>query len=96
MLGTGDASRGLRLLVEKGGCAGWQYTMKLDVAGDKDQVFSQDGVSVIIDNESFSFLRDSRVDYRHSRPGPLRQKASNSIVKPPFHMGKDIIYAESR
>ena len=23
---------GLRILVEKGGCAGWQYTMKIDQA----------------------------------------------------------------
>ncbi len=63
MLTSGDATRGLRLHVEKGGCAGWQYTMKLDVAGQNDQVFRQEGVSVIVDDESLSFLRGSRIDY---------------------------------
>jgi iron-sulfur cluster assembly protein len=63
MLSTGDASRGLRLHIDKGGCAGWQYVIKLDAAGDKDQVFSQDGVSVIIDDESLKLLNGSSIDY---------------------------------
>jgi len=58
---TGDA--GLRLQVEKGGCAGMQYTMRIDQGKDADQVYTQGGVSVIIDAESHGFLQGSTIDY---------------------------------
>ncbi|WP_395751742.1 HesB/IscA family protein [Prosthecobacter sp.] len=58
-----DASTGLRLRVEKGGCAGMQYVMGLDHSTPEDTVQSQDGVSIIIDAESLSFLRGSQIDY---------------------------------
>ena len=57
---------GLRLSVEKGGCAGWQYTMKVgDPVGD-DEVHDLDGVRVIVDHDSISFLTDSCIDYSDS------------------------------
>lgn len=58
-----DASTGLRLRVEKGGCAGMQYVMALDHAAADDQVQSQDGVSIIIDPESLGYLRGCQIDY---------------------------------
>lgn len=57
---------GLRLNVEKGGCAGMQYTMRIDAPGAQDQVFTTDGVSVIVDLESLKFLEQSSVDYEDS------------------------------
>ena len=54
---------GLRILVEKGGCAGWQYIMKVDQATDQDQIHSHLGVSLIIDPESAVFLKDCKIDY---------------------------------
>ena len=54
---------GLRILIEKGGCAGWQYTMKVDQPSDQDQIYNHLGVSLIIDPESAVFLKDSRIDY---------------------------------
>jgi iron-sulfur cluster assembly protein len=57
---------GLRLSVEKGGCAGMQYTMRIDTPGVQDQVFATDGVSVIVDLESLKFLERSSVDYEDS------------------------------
>lgn len=58
-----STSAGLRLTVEKGGCAGWQYTMKVDESGEQDQIYEQDGVRVIVDRESLPFLTDSCIDY---------------------------------
>ena len=57
------AGSGLRLLVEKGGSAGMQYTMRIDAPAAADQVFVTDGVSIIVDAESLSYLDNCRVDY---------------------------------
>ncbi len=54
---------GLRLTVEKGGCAGMQYTMKIDHPAPDDRVFTTDSVSLIVDSESLRFLEGCRVDY---------------------------------
>ena len=54
---------GLRLLVEKGGCAGWQYAMKLDAPSAGDEVFAHDGVNIIVDKVSLEKLGDSQLDY---------------------------------
>lgn len=59
-------SQGLRLTVEKGGCAGMQYTMRIDAPTAQDQIFTTDGVSVIVDLESLKFLDRSSVDYEDS------------------------------
>lgn len=57
------AEAGLRLMVEKGGCAGLQYTMKIDRPLVDDRVFVTNGVSIIVDAESLHFLDGSRVDF---------------------------------
>jgi iron-sulfur cluster assembly protein len=54
---------GLRLRVEKGGCAGMQYVMGLDQSAPEDSVITQDDVKIIIDHESLGFLRGSQIDY---------------------------------
>jgi len=54
---------GLRLQIEKGGCAGLQYAMRLDTSSEGDQVITKDDVAVIIDAESASFLRGCTLDY---------------------------------
>lgn len=58
-----DEGTGLRLRVEKGGCAGMQYVMALDHSLADDSVQSQDGVSIIIDQESLGYLRGCQIDY---------------------------------
>jgi iron-sulfur cluster assembly protein len=58
-----DATKGLRLSVEKGGCAGLEYAMKLDHTQEGDDVLEQDGVKVMIDPESIGYLRGSTIDY---------------------------------
>jgi iron-sulfur cluster assembly accessory protein len=50
-------------MLDKGGCAGWQYIMKLDAPATDDHVVSEAGVSVFIDPDSLGFLRGSTLDY---------------------------------
>ena len=58
-----EAGAGLRLMVEKGGCAGMQYAMKIDRMAPGDVVVEKDGVCVYVDAASAAFLRDCEVDY---------------------------------
>lgn len=57
------ADMGLRLAVQRGGCAGLEYAMKVDAPAEGDRVFAQDGVSIIVDEGSLPFLDGSRIDY---------------------------------
>jgi iron-sulfur cluster assembly accessory protein len=54
---------GLRIRVEKGGCAGWQYTMKVDAPQAEDRIFGHLGVTILVDSESLEFLDNSQIDY---------------------------------
>ena len=55
--------RGLRLGVEKGGCAGWQYIMKVDSPAPEDIVIEQDGVTLLVDPASLGQLDGVQLDY---------------------------------
>jgi len=61
--------KGLRVFVEKGGCAGLQYGMTLDDAGLEDAVVERDGVKVLVDPESATFLRGATLDYADDLAG---------------------------
>jgi iron-sulfur cluster assembly accessory protein len=55
---------GLRIMVEAGGCAGWQYKMGLVNAADPDDtVVERDGVKVFVDEPSLEHLRGTTVDF---------------------------------
>lgn len=58
-----DDSTGLRLRVEKGGCAGMQYVMGLDRSALEDCVQTQGGVSIIVDPASLPYLSGCQIDY---------------------------------
>ncbi len=60
------ANSGLRLRVEKGGCAGMQYLMALDQPSADDTIYTQDGVSIIADHESLAYLGGCQIDYVES------------------------------
>ena len=64
-----NRGKGLRIFVEKGGCAGMQYAMSLDHAHEGDEVFEQGGVQLMIDAESLGFLRGSTIDYSDDLAG---------------------------
>jgi iron-sulfur cluster assembly protein len=54
---------GLRLEVERGGCAGLQYSMKVDLPRAGDEITTRDGVGLYVDAESLGYLDGSVIDY---------------------------------
>mmetsp|Transcript_34160 Transcript_34160/g.81035 ORF Transcript_34160/g.81035 Transcript_34160/m.81035 type:complete len:117 (+) Transcript_34160:612-962(+) len=71
-----DSSRPfLRVGVAAGGCSGFQYTFELAEAPEpEDRVFTRDGVSVLTDDVSLSFLKGCKVDY------------SEDLIRSAFHV----------
>jgi iron-sulfur cluster assembly protein len=55
---------GLRLAVEKGGCAGMQYVMTIDLPKESDFLVKEEGVIVMVDSESLKFISGSQLDYQ--------------------------------
>jgi iron-sulfur cluster assembly accessory protein len=54
----------LRLAVDGGGCAGFQYRFGLEsTTGDGDVTVETDGVTMVIDPDSLPFLAGAEVDY---------------------------------
>lgn len=53
----------LRVLVESGGCSGFQYGMSFDVPKTDDTQFESEGVAVIIDPTSLAYLQGSSIDF---------------------------------
>ncbi len=57
----------LRLSVEGGGCAGFQYRFGLaDSRSEDDFIAETDGVALVIDQTSLPFIEGSVVDYVES------------------------------
>lgn len=57
---------GLRLGVERGGCAGLAYTMRIGVAEDGDEIVNLNGTSFIIASDSMDVLDGCTVDFEDS------------------------------
>ena len=57
------AERGLRLFVEKGGCAGMSYSMKIDAFAEGDEVYTCGEARVFVDAESLVYLDGCHLDY---------------------------------
>lgn len=55
----------LRIVVEGGGCSGFQYKFEVGVEVDpeNDLVFANDGVEVIVDDSSIELIRGSVVEF---------------------------------
>ncbi|HEY9638161.1 MAG TPA: iron-sulfur cluster assembly accessory protein [Coleofasciculaceae cyanobacterium] len=60
----------LRLGIERGGCADFLYTIDFeDVANPGDRIHDCGDVSVIVDEESLSYLSDLTLDYSEDLMG---------------------------
>lgn len=53
----------LRVYLDGKGCDGFFYGVAFDERSAEDHVFSQDGIDLICDPESYKFIRDSVVDW---------------------------------
>ncbi len=62
-------SPGLRLAVERGGCAGLQYAMSLGGPRDGDEVTERDGAVVAVDRGSVAHLEGCTIDYSDELTG---------------------------
>lgn len=57
----------LRLGVRKTGCSGWAYEVSIASGFESDdQVFEDNGVKIVVDNESLPYLQGSRIDFTQS------------------------------
>ncbi len=53
----------LRVLVENGGCSGFQYGMSFDEAKPDDQQLESEGVPILIDPTSLAYMSGSVIDF---------------------------------
>jgi iron-sulfur cluster assembly accessory protein len=60
------AEKGLRIAIAKGGCSGLQYEMTLGEARSDDLVVEQEGVRLLVDEESAQLLQGATLDYDDS------------------------------
>ena len=56
-------TRALRVAVEGGGCAGFQYDIKLDDPQADDLVLERQGQTVLVDAVSLPFLSGAVIDF---------------------------------
>ena len=59
----GNPDLKLRVFVQGGGCSGFQYGFTFDEKRENDAVIETGGVQVVVDPQSATYLKDSKVDY---------------------------------
>jgi len=59
----GNPELKLRVFVQGGGCSGFQYGFQFDEKRDDDNVLELSDITVVVDPQSATYLRDSTVDY---------------------------------
>ncbi|MBK4775574.1 iron-sulfur cluster insertion protein ErpA [Candidatus Pantoea edessiphila] len=60
----------LRVYISGGGCSGFQYGFTLDDIGNaEDIIFTNQGISLIIDPISIQYLNGSLIDYKENLEG---------------------------
>ncbi len=98
-----EEGQALRLVIQKGGCAGHQYGMKVDVPQADDEIVETSGGRVVVDPESLTFLQGSVVDYSESltdsgfkitNPNAARSCGCGTSFEP-AEEGKDPAYEPS-
>jgi iron-sulfur cluster assembly accessory protein len=64
-----EQNLGLRIFVAGGGCSGMQYGMTLDEEQEGDAIMELDGIRILVDEMSASYISGSEVDYVDSLMG---------------------------
>jgi iron-sulfur cluster insertion protein len=74
----GNPALKLRVFVQGGGCAGFQYGFTFDeTVNEDDTTMVKDGVTLLIDSVSFQYLAGAEIDYRDDIDG------SRFVIKNP-------------
>ncbi|PTX92643.1 iron-sulfur cluster assembly accessory protein [Opitutus sp. ER46] len=60
---AGQGGKRLRVLVENGGCSGFQYGMTFDDAKPGDAEFESEGVLIVVDGASLERLDGATIDF---------------------------------
>ena len=58
----------LRIFVQGGGCSGFQYGFQFDEKKDDDNVIEQGGITVLVDPQSATYLKDCTRQLRRGLP----------------------------
>jgi len=53
----------LRVFVKAGGCSGFEYGFTFDEKRENDNVLEQGGITVVVDPQSATYLKDGKLDY---------------------------------
>lgn len=71
ILAEEDSEEGqyLRFGVEEGGCSGHEYAMGFDFPQEGDIQMESQGINIIIDPESFEYLKGIQVDFNDGLDG---------------------------
>ncbi len=64
-----DQAMGLRVFVKAGGCAGYQFGLKLDKSAETDVIEHKNGVTIVADPKSADLLGDAEIDYVETEMG---------------------------
>jgi iron-sulfur cluster assembly accessory protein len=67
--GLDPAAAGLRLAVEKGGCAGLQYAMGISPSQEGDLTVERDGARLFVAQDSLEYLDGCEIDYEEGLSG---------------------------
>ncbi|MBF0316277.1 MAG: iron-sulfur cluster assembly accessory protein [Oligoflexia bacterium] len=59
----------LRMLVERGGCAGFQYSMVFDEERSGDEHIQSGGITFLVDKECAPYLEGVMIDYNDNLVG---------------------------
>ncbi len=62
-IGAASQGKALRVVVEGGGCSGFQYRIMLDEAQPDDIILSEKGETVVVDPISLPFLADATITF---------------------------------
>ena len=64
-----EQNMALRVFVKAGGCAGYQFGLKLDKETPADVVEHRNGVNIVADAKSADLLGDAEIDYVETEMG---------------------------